>query len=168
MQKKNILSKFKFFLIAIIILVLGYFFGIIILGIIAVVIALISIFFIISLFFSKGLLALTNKKVKLFFAMIFSSALTILIIYLLRNIIFKITSKSTQIILIWVIATILFSVLWTLLVIRKRKIYSNDQTKVIEYNKIKENKNIKTFDFIFILIISIIITVSFNIIYNIL
>jgi len=163
LKKKNILSKFKYLIIAIIILVLGYFFGIIILSIIAIIIILISIFFIISLFFSKSLLILTNKKVRLFIAMIFSGALSYLIIYLLRNQIFRISSPVTQIILVWVIAALLFGTLWNILVISKRRIYLKDN--VIDYNKIGDNKNLKFKDFIFILIVPTLITLIFNVLY---
>ncbi|MCK9292585.1 MAG: hypothetical protein WCY27_00690 [archaeon] len=163
LKKKNIFSKLKYLIIAIIILVLGYFFGIIILSVIAIIIVLISIFFIISLFFSKSLLALTNRKVRLFIAMIFSGALSYLIIYLLRNQIFKISSQVTQIILIWVIATLMFGTLWNILVISKRRVYLKDN--VIDYNKIGENRNLKFRDFVFILVIPTIITLIFNVLY---
>jgi len=156
----NLLNKLKYILVAIIILILGYFFGTIILIVIGIIIALISLFFIFSLIFHKSISIITNKGMILFLSMIFSSAIPILILLnFWDRIITPIASKAVAITLIWVISAILFGTFWNLLVIRKRVSYRNH---VIEYKELKPGLQVK--DLLFMLIIPIIITISLGII----
>lgn len=135
MQKRNWLTNLKYFLIAIIILIFGYFFGIIILGIIALIIVLISILFLLSLIFNKSIDFFLNKKVKLFITMLFSLGISYGFLMLFWKTLMKISNINTKIIVIWAITTFIFGSLWNMFVIRKRvkkvnNIFDYKETKI--------------------------------------
>jgi len=160
----NILNKLQYVLLAIIILAFGYFFGTIILAIIGIIIVLMTLFFIINLIFKGTLNIFNNNKWRLFILMLIDSAFVILILKLLwKYIITTISSKSTIIIVTWLITTLLFGIIWNILIISKRVKYTNKH--LIEYSQLTPGINI--FDYLFILLISIIISVSMNIVYGI-
>ncbi|MDD3178312.1 MAG: hypothetical protein PHR26_02220 [Candidatus ainarchaeum sp.] len=161
----NLKNTLKYFLFAIIILVCGYLFGTIILLVIGIIIALMTIFFIISMFFTKGLYLFANKNFKLFFYMLFSSFLSIFITLISWNLINKIVNPITKIILVWVINAVLFGTFWNLLVLNKKIKYSKSKynSNIIEYNEI--DTHIKLRDIIFMLVIPSIITYTINYIY---
>lgn len=161
MNKRSFLSNIKYFIIAVIILVLGYFFGIIILAIIAIIILLMSILFILSLIFHKSIDFFLNKRVRLFLTMLFSLGLTYGILKIFWNLILKIENINIIVILIWTITALIFGTFWNLFIIRKRISYKN---KVIDYSEPKIGVQVK--DIIFITLISTIFTITISILNN--
>jgi len=159
MIKRSWTSNIKYFLLAIIILVLGYFFGIIILGIIGVIILLMSLLFLISFIFNKSLDVLFNRKVRLFLTMFFSLAIPYGFILLFFNSIDKISNINIKITVIWFITAFFFGSLWNILVVRKRVSYKN---KVFDYKEPRKGLQLK--DLIFMIVIPTIFTVTFSIV----
>jgi len=165
----NILNKLKWFLIAIIILVLGYFFGLIILAVIFGIIILITVFFILSLVLNKLIDLVKSKFMKNLIKMIFASGITIgLIILFWKWIFVPLIQKSgtTGITLIWVTSAIIFGTLWNLLTIRRRVLYSY-KNHLFDYKQSRQQPGIHVWDILFMLVIPTIITVCFNLIYQI-
>lgn len=152
----NWTKNIKYFIIAIIILIFGYFFGIIILAIIAIIILLMSILFLISLFFHKSIDFFLNKRVRLFITTFFSLGIIYGLLILFWKSIDKISNLSLKIIVIFTITALLFGILWNLFIIRKRVTYKN---KVIDYSEPRIGAQFK--DIIFITLISTIFTIFF-------
>lgn len=157
-MKKKWTSNIKYFLLAIIILVLGYFFGIIILGIIAIIILLMSLLFVISFVFNKSLDVLFNRKVRLFITMFFSIGVSYGFILLFWKSIDKIVNINIKITVIWAISAFFFGTLWNLFIIRKRVSYKN---KVFDYKE--PRKGIQLKDLIFMILIPAIFTIAFSV-----
>ncbi len=157
-MKNNWTRNIKYFIIAIIILILGYFFGIIILGIIAIIILLMSILFVISLIFHKSVDLFLNKKIKLFIKMFFSLVVSYGFILIFWNFINKVKSTNIKIMLIWAITSFIFGSLWNILVIKKKVSYKN---KVFDYIEEKSGLNIR--DILFMIIIPVIFTIFLSI-----
>lgn len=159
MNKKNWTKNIKYFLIAVIILIFGYFFGIIILVIIALIIILMTILFLISLFFNKSLSFFLNKKVRLFITMFFSLAISYGFIMLFWKSINKIANQNIKITVIWAITAFIFGSLWNMFIIKKRVKYSKG---VFDYKEPRVGLQVK--DIIFMILIPVIFTISFIII----
>jgi hypothetical protein len=151
-------SNIKYFLIAIIILILGYFFGIIILAIIAIIILLMSVLFLFSLIFNKSVSFFFNKRVRLFLKMFFSLFVSYGFVILFYNLVDKITNQVLKISVIWAITAIVFGTLWNLLVIKRRVSYKN---KVFDYSEPRVGIQLK--DLLFMIIIPVIFTIAFSI-----
>jgi hypothetical protein len=69
---------------------------------------------------------------------------------------------SNSIIVVWLIVTLLFGIFWNLIIIKKRVKYNKH---LITYSQL--NPNIQIYDYLFILIISIIISITIDIAYGI-
>jgi len=165
----NILNKLKWFLIAIIILVLGYFFGLIILGVIFGIIILLTIFFVLSLILNKLIDLVKSGFMKNLIKMVFASGITVAIILIFWKLFFVpiiIKSSTTGITLIWVVTAILFGTLWNFMTIRRRVIYTY-KNHLFDYKQSKQQPGIHVWDILFMLIIPTIITVCFNLVYQI-
>jgi hypothetical protein len=156
MNKRNWTQNIKYFLIAIIILVFGYFFGIIILSIIAIIIVLMTILFLISLIFNKSISILFNRKVRLFITMLFSLAISYGFIMLFWKSINKIANQNLKIMVIWAITAFIFGTLWNMFIIRKRVKYFKG---VFDYSEPRVGIQVK--DIIFMILIPVIFTISF-------
>jgi hypothetical protein len=165
MNKNKWTRNIKYFLIAIIILVFGYFFGIIILGIIALIIVLMSVLFLISLLFNKSLDFFLNKKVRLFITMFFSLAISYGFIMLFWKSIDSILNVVLKISVIWAITAFIFGSLWNIFVIRKRVVYKN---KVFDYKEKDLKIGIQFKDIFFMIIIPLIFSLTFSILKGIL
>jgi len=165
MTKNKWTRNIKYFLIAIIILVFGYFFGIIILGIIALIIVLMSVLFLISLLFNKSLDFFLNKKVRLFITMFFSLAISYGFIMLFWKSIDSILNIILKISVIWAITAFIFGSLWNIFVIRKRVVYKN---KVFDYKEKDLKIGIQFKDIIFMILIPLIFSLTFSILKGIL
>jgi|GEM_PF-867242 len=165
----NLLNKLKWFLIAIITLVIGYFFGLIILAVIFGIIILITLFFILSLILNKLIDLVKSSFMKNLIKMIFASGITVGILLIFWRLLFTpiiLKSSTTGITLIWVISAILFGTLWNFMTIRRRVIYSY-KNHLFDYKDSKQQPGIHVWDILFMLIIPTIITVCFNVIYEI-
>jgi hypothetical protein len=156
MNKRNWTQNIKYFLIAIIILIFGYFFGIIILSIIAIIIVLMTILFLISLIFNKSISILFNRKVRLFITMLFSLAISYGFIMLFWKSINKIANQNLKIMVIWAITAFIFGTLWNMFIIRKRVKYFKG---VFDYSEPRVGIQVK--DIIFMILIPVIFTISF-------
>jgi hypothetical protein len=165
MNKNKWTRNIKYFLIAIIILVFGYFFGIIILGIIALIIVLMSVLFLISLLFNKSLDFFLNKKVRLFITMFFSLAISYGFIRLFWKSIDSILNIILKISVIWAITAFIFGSLWNIFVIRKRVVYKN---KVFDYKEKDLKIGIQFKDIFFMILIPLIFSLTFSILKGIL
>jgi hypothetical protein len=165
MNKNKWTRNIKYFLIAIIILVFGYFFGIIILGIIALIIVLMSVLFLISLLFNKSLDFFLNKKVRLFITMFFSLAISYGFIMLFWKSIDSILNVVLKISVIWAITAFIFGTLWNIFIIRKRVVYKN---KVFDYKEKDLKIGIQFKDIFFMIIIPLIFSLTFSILKGIL
>ena len=156
----NWLSKIKYFIVAAIILIIGYFLGTIILGIIFGIIILMTIFFIISLIFNKSLDRIFSKKGIRFFKTIlfgFISGLMSSFIYKLFD--FTSFSEIKIIIFLWVINAIIFGTLWNMFNVNQRISYKDN---VLTVNQKDYLLNFK--DILFMLIIPIIISITISIV----
>ncbi len=165
----SILNKIKWFLIAILILVLGYFFGIIILGIIFGIIILLTVFFLLSLILNRLIDLVRSSFMKNLIKTIFASIITVgLILIFWRLLFIPIIQKSTTIGItsIWVISAIIFGTLWNLMTLKRRVMYSY-KNHLLDYKESRSQPGIHAWDIVFMLVIPTIITVCFNIIYSI-
>lgn len=154
-MKKRWTSNIKYFLIALLILVLGYFFGFIILMTIGLIILLMTIIFLIVFLFNKSLIFFLNKKVRLFIAMFFSLAISYGAFLIFWRFIKNIGNLKITFMVSWVIITLLFSVLWNVLVVRRRVIKTNN---VFDY-KGGTRLGIQINDVIFMLLIPTLFTI---------
>ncbi len=161
-MKGNWTRNIKYFILAIIILIFGYFFGIIILAIIAIIILLMSLLFLISLFFHKSISFFFNKRVRLFITMFFSLGVSYGFIILFWKSINSIANINLKITVIWAITAFIFGSLWNLFIVRKRVSYKN---KVFDYTEPRTGIQLK--DLLFMLFISVIFTIFVSILKNI-
>ncbi len=159
MRKRSWTGNIKYFLLAIIVLVFGYFFGIIILAIIALIVVLMSLLFLISLIFSKSLDFFLNRKVKLFITMFFSLGVSYGVLMLFWKSIMKISSFNLKITVIWAISAFIFGSLWNILIVRRRVTYKN---KVFDYKE--PRAGIQTKEVVFMILIPVIFTISLSIV----
>jgi hypothetical protein len=163
----SFLSNLRYFFIALIILVLGYFFGTIILLVIFAVILLIFILFLLAWVFNRLVDIFTNKQMRLLIKMMFSSSITVgagIIFWKLFSFKLLASSSTLAIVLLWTINVFIFSILWHILHIKKRGHHRISQ-QLFDYSEL--DTAIKFLDIIFMLIIPTIITFCFNYIYGV-
>lgn len=160
-------SKLKYFFIAMIILVLGYFFGTIILLIVFSIVLLIFILFLLAWIFNRLVDIFTNKQVRLLIKMLFASAITVgagIIFWKVFSSWLLSKSATLAIIVLWTLTAFIFSVLWNTMHIKKRG-HQRVSNKLFDYSEL--DSSIRFIDVIFMLIIPTIIVYCFNYIYTI-
>lgn len=162
----NFITKIIFFILAGIIIVLGFVLGTFVLTFIFLLLVLMTILFIVMWLFNNIVSLFKTPTAKLVFKTIF----TIFIVYGLITLLWLFTSKYflalekyTAITTLWVITTAIFSFLWYNLHLKK-------QTKKHTYlwDEYKSNKNaLDTWDMLLMVIMPSIIVFVFNAIYMI-
>lgn len=160
----KLVTKILFFILAGIILLLGFVLGTFILTFIFVLLVLMTVLFIIMWLFNNLITLFKSGFAKLAFKSIFSTAVTCGLISLLLFF----TSKhfysleaSIAISTLWVITTMLFGALWYLLHLKR-------QTKkhIYLWDEYKKNANtLNTWDVLVILVFPSLIVYVFNAIY---
>ncbi|MFH0905710.1 MAG: hypothetical protein V1824_00045 [archaeon] len=166
----KLLSKIWYFIIAIIVLIIGYFLGTIILIIIFAIIVLMTVFYFITHILNLSLSAFTNKIAQLFIKFIFTVGLTVGTIILTKLVLEKwiiISSPLIKISIIYTISTIVFASIWYSIQvsIRRYKVINTKRqgqlnSKLIDYDTNAKDLNI--LDILFMLIIPALITFVFN------
>jgi hypothetical protein len=158
----KILSKIIFFLLALIILAVGYFVGTIILISIGALILLMSVLFIISWLFNNLLNISTNKTIKyiikLVFCVLINIGFLVLFISLLKEILLK-ALPSIQIVVIWVFNIFIFTILYTLLKSKTKEI--SLQKDMYLLNTKKTYKIITVKDIVVMIIFPALITIIY-------
>ena len=165
----NFLNKLKWLLIAIIILVLGYFFGIIILAVIFGIIILLTVFFLLSLILNRLIDLVRSSFMKNLVKTIFASFITVGLVLIFWKLLFiPVIHKSTTIgiTLLWVVCAIIFGTLWNLMTLKRRVMYSY-KNHLLDYKQSRNQPGIHVWDIVFMLVIPTIIVVCFNIVYSI-
>ncbi len=137
----KLLNNIIFFVLAAIILILGYFIGSIILIVIFSVIALMTIFFILSWLLNNMINITNNYKIKLFIKYLFTSITTIILLsifWTLLNSKILTLNYFYEIIIIWAFCTIIQGSFWALI---KTNNKTSGYNKSLDMYVINNNKN---------------------------
>jgi hypothetical protein len=156
----KILSKILFFLLALVILVAGYFIGIFILAFIFLLILLMTILFFISWLFNNLLNITYNKTIryiiKLFLTIFVSIGFLVLFSFILKSWLLT-KSLSLQIIVLWVYNIIIFTLSYIMLKSKSSEIQIQKDVFILNSNK-KPSKIVNIIDLLVMIIFPAILT----------
>jgi hypothetical protein len=167
----RLLNNIIFFILAALILILGYFIGSIILIIIFSVIILMTLFFILSWILNNFINITKNKKIKFFLKYIFTSIITIILLSifwkLLKINILDLTNPYKTIFIIWSFCAIIFGTFWFLIKSTQSNTKYNKSLNMytIENYKYNLDNKINYLDILLIVITVTIIAFVFNNLY---